>query len=254
MRNRLTALEIAEADHPGILTLAKQGLDHGKSSAFVAQVLNRRFHLSLTKSTVEKYRSKRWQVHRDALQQQKDDFAELATEIKERDLNNAAKALLFQSVKKLDPQALLGILRLNVQRDVLRTKKKALRLQNPEGQRKELTPEETDALCHSAATTMRSIFGLKEKPNERPWPSGPFLFTDQQGKGQLYVASNDTNELTETLLRCAHAQLCKPEGFHGRTYEGPEKPRAIARLKDLFALQHLPWPEDTEQSPTVPKA
>lgn len=251
MRNRLTALEIVEADHPGILLMAKQALDKGKSCAFVAGALNREFSLSLTKSTVEKYRKKRWQVDRDNLNQQKKDFHQLASEIKDGDLNEAAKALLFESVRKLNPQTLLGIMRINVQRDNLRLKKKALKqLQKTELPQKELTPEEYTARAIRVTNAVKAIFGLGEYRVEDAWPKGSFLLLDSQGKGQLPIADTEHN-LSQVLLDCVHAQLCNPSGFHGRIYDGPDKPQAIARLKDLFAFQHIPWPGDSLELPQV---
>ncbi len=249
MRNRLTALEIAEADHPGILLAAKQALDHGKSSLFVANLLNQKFSLSLTKSTVEKYRIKRWQVQRDALTQQKQDFHELASEVKDGDLNEAAKALLFQSVRQLHPQTLLGIMRINVQRENLRLKKKALRkLEKAETARPDLTPEEHGRLALNATNALRQVFGLAEYHTEDAYPKGRYLILDAQGKGQMPVADSNDN-LSPQLLECAHAQLLRPEGWHGHIYEGPDKDRAIARLKDLYAFAHIPWP--TDELPTL---
>ncbi|MGO8789613.1 MAG: hypothetical protein ACLQVL_19825 [Terriglobia bacterium] len=246
MRNRLTALEIAEAEHPGILLKAKQALDRGKSSLLVAGLLNREFSLSLTKSTVEKYRKKRWQVQRDNLSQQKEDFHDLASQIKDGNLNEAAKALLFQSVRQLDPHALLGIMRINVQRENLRLKKKALRdlakTNEPLPQR---TPEEQQAAIEHVSNAMRAIFGIGEFASHDAWPQGRYLL-----KGECPVAQAD-QKLSPILLDCAYRKLCRPEGFHGIVYDGPNQPQAIARLKDLYALEHIPWPGDPDAMPQV---
>ena len=246
MRNRLTALEIAEAEHPGILLKAKQALDRGKSSLFVANLLNQEFSLSLTKSTVEKYRKKRWQVQRDNLSQQKEDFHDLASQVKDGDLNEAAKALLFQSVRQLDPQALLGIMRINVQRENLRLKKKALRdLAKSNEPLPQRTPEEKQAAVEHVTNAIRAIFGVGEFRNDDAWPQGRYLL-----KGECPVAGPD-QKLSAILMDCAYQRLCKPGGFHGHIYDGPNKDQAIARLKDLYALEHIPWPGDPLELPQV---
>lgn len=219
MRNRLTALEIAEAEHPGILLKAKQALDRGKSSLFVASLLNREFSLSLTKSTVEKYRKKRWQVQREP-QPAEDRLPRPGFRLKDGDLNEAAKALLFQSVRQLDPQALLGIMRINVQRENLRLKKKALRdlakTNEPLPQR---TPEERQAAADHVTNAIRSIFGLGQFANDDAWPQGRYLL-----KGECPVAEPD-QKLSPSSWTAPTANSADPKASTATSTTAPTKTR-----------------------------
>jgi len=165
MTNRLTELEIKAATKPQILTLTKRALDKGKSSASIATILNRRFRLHLTKSTVEKFRRKRWLPQRLQLQQQKNAYAAGADIIKERGLGAAAQALLFQKVKELDPTHLLGIMRIEILKQKLRLQKKALKAAKTEPP---LTTEQQQALSQKAVTTMRDIFGISDRDHMSP--------------------------------------------------------------------------------------
>jgi len=165
MRKRLTKLEMLVPRHSSILTITKQALDHGKSSRATAQILNRKFKLHLTKSAVEKFRAKRWQRQRDQLEKQKTDYAAKAQLIKEKGLGAAAQALLFEQVRQLNPSHLLGIMRIEVQKDRLKLAKKALAKGNAQNDPNTLpmrTPEEIKAAHLQVANTMRGIFGLSE--------------------------------------------------------------------------------------------
>lgn len=168
MRNRLTQLEILEADHQGILIAAKAGLDRGKSSHALAQSLSLHFGVSLTKSTVEKYRTKRWQFQHDELNKQKASFVEAASLVGEHGLSNAASALLFEQIRTLSPAHLLGILRVDMQNKNLKLKRKALnQITESEASMQNLTADERANMGQRAADRMRAIFGLIPLDEER---------------------------------------------------------------------------------------
>src|ERR1035437_4011469 len=119
--NRLTQLEILAADDPNIITTTKTALDHGKSSASIASLLKQTHpSLTVTKSTVEKYRQKRWTPERERIATEKEATTNAATVISPASLDAMASAILFQTMRTLSPATLLGIKRLKLQHDRLK--------------------------------------------------------------------------------------------------------------------------------------
>ena len=49
-------------------------------------------------------------------------------------------------------------------------------------------------------------------------------------------------------MGAAHAALMSPQGFRGQPYEGPDKEKAIAKLKALYAAEKMQWPEAAQGS------
>ena len=168
VRNQLTALEILAADNPDILTATKHALDRGKSSLTTAQLISSKFQVSVSKSTMEKYRQKRWARQRAQLAQQKADFQAAAALVGESTLDKAASALLFEAIRTLTPQTLLGIKRLKLQHDKLKLERRAARQGKAEATSSKAkqeaweakTQEDRDAIGANAANAMRRMFGM----------------------------------------------------------------------------------------------
>jgi hypothetical protein len=250
MRNRLTKLEIIGASKPKILTITRTALDKGKSSERIAAHLNRLFHLHITKSTVEKFRLKRWARERQELATQKTTYAAKAQLIKERGLDAAAQALLFEQVRQLNPAHLLGILRLKIAKEKLKLAKKALaqHAQDPTGTINGLpqyTAEQRADAAEKVKNAIGEIFGVKETSRWQAWPIGLLLIDDTQDPTHEHCITicGGNRALNHEMLQVAWDNLCNPEGFYGRHYTGPNKEQAIARLRELYTLEHLPWPE-----------
>jgi len=169
---RLTAIEILEADHPGILLAAKHALDQGKSSQFTSTFLTDTFHVSITKSSLEKYRRKRWLTERNDLAKQKRDFQLAASQLGKNGLTQAASALLFEHVRELSPANLIAILRVDLQNKTFKMRAKALQtISSQDKTEKEkflkASPEEQIRMGKEAANHMREIFGLCTVEEER---------------------------------------------------------------------------------------
>jgi hypothetical protein len=216
-------------------------------------MLNKRFKLHLTKSTVEKFRSKRWSVQKENLERQKNQYAAQAALISHGGLNAAAQALLFEQVRELNPAHLLGIMRLQQERDKLKLQKKALAA-SVEDPTKEITPQHRLEVTQKALVAMKQIFGISTPTGiYPPWPNGPSLIDEDNMNHNLYVADiHPPHTLNHEALARAWEQLCTPEGWHGHTYQGPRKAAAISRLRELYGIVGLPWPGgDTPQPQPV---
>ena len=70
-----------------------------------------------------------------------------------------------------------------------------------------------------------------------------FLVIDKDGNGHLPVRKSPDGPLDHGLMGAAHAALISPQGFRGQAYAGPDKDKAIAKLKALYAEEKMPWPE-----------
>jgi len=70
-----------------------------------------------------------------------------------------------------------------------------------------------------------------------------YLIVDENGEGHLKVRNSPDGPLDHGLMGAAHAALLSPRGFRGKKYEGPDKEKAIGKLKKLYAEAKLEWPE-----------
>jgi len=182
IKTRLTLLETLSADTPDILTVTRTNLDHGKSSADIAALLNTNHPgLPITKSTVEKFRTKRWLPERLKLSQDKAHTAETSKAISPRNLDQLASALLFQTIHTMTPSELIGLKRLRIQELRLKLAKGAMRKLGKEQQTTEatwnkLSAEERAERSRTMANEFREIFGLcpieEEEALHEKYPDG----------------------------------------------------------------------------------
>ena len=68
-----------------------------------------------------------------------------------------------------------------------------------------------------------------------------YLVIDKDGKGHLPVMKN--GKLDHRLMGAAHAALLSPKGFRGKKYQGPDKTKAISKLKSLYKKEKMEWPK-----------
>ena len=94
----------------------------------------------------------------------------------------------------------------------------------------------------------KSLMGDEMKKNE-----GDYLVVEKpEGKKPKYHLQVKKNgKLDARLLGAAHASLTV--GFRGNKYEGPDKEKALSKLKKLYKEAGLIWPEDksSEQKKSV---
>ncbi len=67
MRKVLTQIEKLDGRFPGLAFKVKNWLDQGHKAAQIPQLLHDHFGVSVTKTMVEKFRSKRWAPEKDAI-------------------------------------------------------------------------------------------------------------------------------------------------------------------------------------------
>jgi hypothetical protein len=67
MRKVLTQIEKLDGRFPGLAFKVKNWLDQGHTAAQIPQLLHDHFGVSVTKTMVEKFRSKRWAPEKDAV-------------------------------------------------------------------------------------------------------------------------------------------------------------------------------------------
>lgn len=72
-----------------------------------------------------------------------------------------------------------------------------------------------------------------------------FLVIDENGAGHLKVRQTPDGPLDHGLMGGAHAALMSSKRFRGKPYEGPDKEKAIAKLRRLYEDEGMPWPEAT---------
>lgn len=69
-----------------------------------------------------------------------------------------------------------------------------------------------------------------------------FLVIDKDGNGHLPVRKSADGPLDHGLMGAAHAALLSPQGFQGNPYAGPDKEKAIAKLRRFYEEEKMPWP------------
>jgi hypothetical protein len=70
-----------------------------------------------------------------------------------------------------------------------------------------------------------------------------FLVKDDKGKGHLPYTKAD-GKPDRGLMGAAHAALTSPKGFRGKRYEGPDKAKALAKLKKIYKEEKMELPSD----------
>jgi hypothetical protein len=70
-----------------------------------------------------------------------------------------------------------------------------------------------------------------------------YLVKDKDGKGHLPYTKED-GKPDHGLMGAAHAALTSPKGFRGRKYEGPDKSKALAKLKKIYKEEKMELPSE----------
>ncbi len=164
MRKVLTRLEKLEAEYPGILLTAKACLDAGKSADSTAHTIAERHPgADVSRSTIDKFRSKRWLTQKSSLQEQKDKYTAVASVISETGLDAAAAAILFERVPDLTSTQLIALRRVKIQKDKIKLEKQKARNAGKTAQQllgeNQATADPEAGL--KAANAMRAIFGIE---------------------------------------------------------------------------------------------
>ncbi len=76
-----------------------------------------------------------------------------------------------------------------------------------------------------------------------------YLVTDDDGNGHLPVRDSDDGPLNHHLMGAAWAAL--HGGYRGNKYEGPEKEKAIAKLKALYKSEGMPLPSEAASNRAI---
>lgn len=86
---------------------------------------------------------------------------------------------------------------------------------------------------------------MKTEGGER-YPASAYLITEKPDVvGTWHLRYRDAEgKVDPRLLGACHAALLSPGGYRGNRYAGPDKQKAISRLKALYKQAGLDWPED----------
>jgi len=95
------------------------------------------------------------------------------------------------------------------------------------------------------------VRSLKMAEKDKDDSTRMYLIVDENGEGHLKVRNSPEGPLDHGLMGGAWAAL--HGGYRGKKYEGPDKEKAIAKLKRLYAEENMPLPSDraTERGPSV---
>jgi hypothetical protein len=80
---------------------------------------------------------------------------------------------------------------------------------------------------------------------------GDYLVVEKPGGDKvdilhLQVSKDGTPD--HGLMGAAHAALMSPKGFRGQPYAGPDKDKAITKLKATYKAENMDWPEDAPKA------
>ena len=80
----------------------------------------------------------------------------------------------------------------------------------------------------------------------REWPVGKYLLIDTNGQGHLPIRRADGGPEDRALMECAHAALTSVQGCRAKSYGGPRKEEATAKLRTAYEAQGIAWPKSAE--------
>ena len=80
---------------------------------------------------------------------------------------------------------------------------------------------------------------------------GDYLVVEKPGGDKadiLHLQVSVDGKADHGLMGAAHAALMSPKGFRGQPYAGPDKDKAITKLKDMYKTENMDWPEDAPKA------
>jgi len=113
----LTTIERLDADHPGLLTAVRMWFDKGISCEKISALLLANYQVQVKPSTVGHYRSTRWKPEKENTRECRITFKALTEARSDKDLDEAAKARLWELLKTMSPMQVIAVRRLGVEFD-----------------------------------------------------------------------------------------------------------------------------------------
>jgi hypothetical protein len=187
---RLTTVERLDADYPGLLTAVRTWFDKGISCEKISALLLANYHVQVKPNTVGYYRSTRWKPEKENTRECRITFQALTEARSDKDLDEAAKARLWELLKTMSPMQVIAVRRLGIDFDKLdiaqkrlenETRELAARLrqaqrQTSPGKGRRAQPQAEDAAPapepRQVVERIREIFGIGPPDDRALDPSG----------------------------------------------------------------------------------